>query len=106
MGIINGYHADLNWEILGNHIESFAYIGLNRQSATDLESFENQIKKYPEISECYMLSGEIDFLLKIQSNDLKSFQYFITHTLTEIENVKSVKTSICVKNSFKKQRSV
>ncbi len=51
----------------------------------------------PEVRECHMLNGEIDFMLKIVSHDLQSFQEFLTSKLTPAPNVASVKTSLVIR---------
>ena len=53
----------------------------------------------PEVRECHMLNGEIDFILKIVSRDLQSFQEFLTSKLTPAPNVDSVKTSLTIRTS-------
>ncbi|HRE36099.1 MAG TPA: Lrp/AsnC ligand binding domain-containing protein, partial [Sphingopyxis terrae] len=52
-----------------------------------------------EARECYMLNGEIDFLLKVVARDLQSFQSFLTAHLTSAPNVTSVKTSLTIRTA-------
>ena len=65
----------------------------------DLRGFEDHVKTLPEVRECHMLNGEIDFILKIVSKDLQSFQEFLTSKLTPAPNVASVKTSLTIRTS-------
>jgi DNA-binding Lrp family transcriptional regulator len=55
------------------------------------------VRSWPEVRECYMLSGEVDFLLKCVAKDLSSFQAFVTNTLTAARNVASVKSSLVIR---------
>ena len=96
-GFIDGFHARLNQKKLGMEVLAFAMVGLHRQTESDLASFTRQIEDMPEIMECHMLSGEIDFILKCATTDMDSFQNFIIHTLTAMPNVASVKTSLVIK---------
>jgi len=98
-GVIRGYHADLDAGRLGFTITVFAMVSLKSQAEEDLRAFENHIKGLPEVRECHMLNGEIDFILKIVSKDLQSFQEFLTSKLTPAPNVASVKTSLTIRTA-------
>ena len=96
-GVIKGYHAELDAKRLGFGITVFAMVSLKSQAEADLRAFEEHIKELPEVRECHMLNGEIDFILKIVSRDLQSFQEFLTSKLTPAPNVASVKTSLTIR---------
>ena len=98
-GVIRGYHADLDASSLGFTITVFAMVSLKSQAEEDLRGFEEHIKGLPEVRECHMLNGEIDFILKIVSKDLQSFQEFLTSKLTPAPNVASVKTSLTIRTA-------
>ena len=74
-------------------------VSLKSQAEEDLRAFENHIKSLPEVRECHMLNGEIDFMLKVVARDLQSFQSFLTSRLTSAPNVASVKTSLTIRTS-------
>jgi DNA-binding Lrp family transcriptional regulator len=74
-------------------------VSLRSQAESDLEGFEAHVATLPEVRECYMLNGEIDFILKIVASDLQSFQRFLTSQLTSAANVSSVKTSLTIRCS-------
>ncbi|WP_448585697.1 Lrp/AsnC family transcriptional regulator [Thermaurantiacus sp.] len=98
-GVIRGYHADLSPEALGWPITVFALVSLKSQAEPDLRAFEAHVAALPEVRECHMLNGEIDFLLKIVARDLPGFQSFLTSKLTSAPNVASVKTSLTIRTS-------
>lgn len=98
-GVIRGYHAELDASKLGFAITVFAMVSLRSQAEEDLRAFENHIADLPDVRECHMLNGEIDFILKIVSRDLQSFQEFLTSKLTPAPNVASVKTSLTIRTS-------
>src|SRR3546814_5911216 len=77
-GIIRGYHARLDPERLGYGITVFAMVSLKSQAEADLRAFDEHVNALPEVRECHMLNGEIDFILKIVSHDLQEFQKFLT----------------------------
>ncbi len=98
-GYIKGYHADLDQESLGYGLTVFAMVGLHSQAESDLQAFEQKANDWPMVRECYMLNGEIDFILKVVAHDLAEFQQFLTSKLTPLDNVASVKTSLTIRTS-------
>ncbi len=96
-GVIKGYHAELDAAKLGFAIIVFAMVSLKSQAEEALRQFEDHMRALPEVRECHMLNGEIDFILKIVSKDLQSFQEFLTSKLTPAPNVGSVKTSLTIR---------
>jgi DNA-binding Lrp family transcriptional regulator len=98
-GAIRGYHADLEPGRLGYPITVFAMVSLRSQAERDLAAFEAHVADIPEVRECHMLNGEIDFILKIVATDLRSFQEILTTHLTPAPNVASVKTSLTIRTA-------
>jgi DNA-binding Lrp family transcriptional regulator len=98
-GIVKSYHARLNGPALGYGIMIFALVSLKSQAEDALRAFEMHVGELPEVRECHMLNGEIDFLLKIVAHDLQSFQTFLTSKLTPAPNVASVKTSLTIRTA-------
>ncbi len=98
-GLIKGYHAVVDGNALGFEVTVFAMVGLRSQAEADLRKFEALVTSWPEVRECYMLNGEIDFVLKIAARDLSTFQSFLTEKLTSAPNVDSVKTSLTIRTS-------
>lgn len=98
-GFIRGYHADLDQDQLGFGITVFALVSLKSQADADLQTFERKVAGWPLVRECFMLNGEIDFILKIVARDLAEFQKFLTTELTPMANVEHVKTSLTIRSS-------
>ena len=95
---IIGYNAIVNPELLGYKVTVFAYVGLESQAENDLKTFETYISNFPEVRECHMLVGEVDFLLKIVAKDWDDFQSFLTKNLTQAPKVSNVKTSLNIRS--------
>jgi DNA-binding Lrp family transcriptional regulator len=95
-GFIKGYHAELDGKALGFEVTGFVFVGLASQKDADLKHFEESARRWPEVRECHMLSGEVDFILKCVARDLSAFQSFITDTVTAEKNVASVKSSLVI----------
>ncbi len=99
-GTIRGYHADLDPAALGYTIMVFAMVSLKSQAEADLRAFEEHCADLPQVRECHMLNGEIDFILKVVAHDLQEFQRFLTTELTPAPNVESVKTSFVIRTAL------
>lgn len=97
-GFIKGYRALLDEKKLGFELTVFALVHLNSQAEPDLVAFEEFVRRQPLVRECWMLSGEIDFVLKCVAPDLKTFQAFV-ETLTAAPHVRNVKTALTLRNS-------
>src|SRR5262245_7593937 len=97
-GYIKGYRALLDEKLLGYEVTVFAMVHLSSQAEVDLKAFEDFVRKEPLVRECWMLSGEIDFILKCVAPDLKTFQGFVAE-LTAAPHVRNVKTSLTLRNS-------
>ena len=100
-GVVRGYHADLDAEALGYNVHVFAFVGLTSQAEVDLQAFEELVAAWPQVRECHMLMGEIDFLLKIVAHDWDDFQKFLTSKLTPAKNVSHVKTALSIRSAKK-----
>jgi DNA-binding Lrp family transcriptional regulator len=96
-GLIEGYHARVNARELGFEVTVFAMVSLKSQAGADLAAFEELARGWPMVRECFMLNGEIDFLLKCVAPNLLTFQTFLTDDLTAAPNVSSVKTSLVIR---------
>ena len=98
-GYIRGYHADIDPRELGFEVQVFAMVRLLKQVEADLSAFEALCLSWPLVRECHMLNGEVDFILKCVAPDLRSFQTFLTESLTAAPNVASVKTSLVIRGA-------
>src|SRR6266851_393193 len=83
---------------LGCDVTVFASVHLSSQADADLRAFEDFVRGEPLVRECWMLSGEVDFILKCVAPDMATFQDFVTH-LTAAPHVRNVRTSLVLQNS-------
>jgi len=97
-GYIKGYRALLDEKLLGHEVTVSALGHLDRQAEADLKAFEDFVQAQPLVRECWMLSGEIDFILKCVAPDLRTFQAFVAD-LTAAPHVRNVKTALTLRNS-------
>jgi len=97
-GYIQGYRGLLDPRRLGFDVTVFASVHLASQADADLRAFEEFVRAEPLVRECWMLSGEIDFILKCVAPNLPKFQAFVTD-LTAVPHVLNVKTTLTLRNS-------
>ena len=97
-GYITGYRALLDPRLLGFDVTVFASVHLSSQAEADLKAFETFVREAPLVRECWMLSGDIDFILKCVAPDMATFQDFVGQ-LTAAPHVRNVKTSLVLHNS-------
>lgn len=98
-GFIQGYHADVDAAALGYGVTVFAQVGLHSQAETDLVAFEERVRSWPMVRECYMLAGETDFILKVVARDWDAYQTWLTRELTAAPNVDHVKSALAIRTS-------
>lgn len=92
-GVIASYAALLKPEAVGLTVLAFSNISLERQ-AEAMDGFEAAVLRFPEILECYSVTGEADFVLRIVAKDLKAFADFLSERLLRVPGVRSVRSSI------------
>ena len=97
-GYIKGYRGLLDEKLLGYEVTVFAMVHLSSQAEADLLAFEEFVRAQPLVRECWMLSGEIDFVLKCVAPDMRTFQAFVVE-LTAAPHVRNVKTSLTLRTS-------
>jgi DNA-binding Lrp family transcriptional regulator len=93
-GFIRGYRAELDRELLGFPLVSMVSVTLATHSPDNSRRFAELLARLPEVQEAHALTGEMDYILKIVTPDLKSLSEFVSGTLLPHESVQHVKTAI------------
>jgi DNA-binding Lrp family transcriptional regulator len=96
-GLIESYTAILDQQKAGCPVNVFVNITLDRQSQSGLEAFESAVRKLPEVMECYLMTGEHDYLLRVVVADLADFERVHNQHLTRLPSVARVHTSFAVR---------
>jgi Lrp/AsnC family leucine-responsive transcriptional regulator len=91
-GLIKSYHALVDENVLGIGIVAFIQVSLVRQVNNSIEKFKNEISTITEITECYQVTGESDYLIKIMVKDIQAFEKLISDRLSRIEEIGQMKT--------------
>lgn len=95
--IITGYHAHVDEKKMGFGLEVFCSVTLESHKAEYLKQFEEDIKKFDEVLECYHLAGSFDFLLKILVGNMDDYGNFVNKKLARLENIGLVNSHMVLK---------
>ena len=81
---------------LGLNLEVFVQVRFSREAPASLANFESAVRAAPEVVECYMLMGDIDFLLRVVTRDVESYERFLRTTLATIPGVRDITSTIAL----------
>ena len=96
-GVIEGYHAAVNARNLGLHATVFVHISLVHQDQADLAAFEEAVRAVPEVMECYLMTGEYDYLLRLVLADNSDYERVHREHLTRLPAVNRVHSSFTLR---------
>ncbi|MFZ2996697.1 Lrp/AsnC family transcriptional regulator [Sphingobium sp.] len=96
-GVISGYVALVNPAPLGLSVSAFVRIRLDQQDDSHLALFEAAVTGFPEVMECYLMTGEADYQLRVLVGSLGEFEDFLRYKLTKIKGVSQVTTSFALR---------
>ena len=96
-GVIRGYVTLVDPEAVGLPVSIFVNVTLEKQIERALETFEKRIRACPEVMECYLMTGDFDYLLRVVTSDLNAYERFLMEQLTRIPGVASIKSSFALK---------
>lgn len=90
--IIQSYHAKVNQQAIGLNVKTFVQCSLAWQKDNALNNFMAKVQEIDEIVECYIITGEADFLMKIVCKDIPTYEQLLFKTLSQIEEIERLKT--------------
>jgi DNA-binding Lrp family transcriptional regulator len=96
-GYIDKYVTLLNPLKLGLTVSVFIQVTLEKQVEKQLGSFEAAIRKRPEVMECYLMTGDSDYLLRVVVPDIQALERFIVDHLTKIPGIANIRSSFALK---------
>ena len=101
-GAIDRYVALLSQNKVGLPGNVFVQIGLQREVESDLKAFEKAVRHIPEVMECYLMSGEFDYLLRVVVSDMADFERIHKESLTRLPGVARVNSSFGIRTVQRK----
>jgi Lrp/AsnC family transcriptional regulator, leucine-responsive regulatory protein len=96
-GVISRYVALVDPEAIGLSVTAFVRVRLDQQDDRHLAEFEAAIMDFPEVMECYLMTGEADYQLRVLVGSLGAFEDFLRHRLTRVKGVANVTTSFALR---------
>lgn len=96
-GVIHQYVALVTPAALDLNMYVFIQVSLERQSEEALTTFESAVRARPEVMECYLMSGDADYYLRVVVPDLETFESFLKNVLTRIPGVARIRSSFALK---------
>lgn len=104
-GYIQSYHARLDAQKLGLGVATFVSVKLNKHNKSSNENFVKQVREIDEIVECHYVTGSSDYVLKVVSKDIDSYQSLIMNKISEIAEVDNMQTMVIL-NTIKDSDSL
>ena len=102
-GVISGYTANIRADSLGFNAIVYVFVRLTENSNSNADLFEDSVMDLPEVLECSVISGSHDYLLKIISHDLLSYESFIKQSIGNLRCVSSIESTVVLKQTFSRQ---
>ena len=96
-GVIRNYVALADPKILGLGLNVFISISLKEQSKEALAQFEQRISEHDEVMECYLMTGDSDYLIRVAVADMGALEKFILEQLTPIPGIEKIRSSFALK---------
>lgn len=96
-GVIRGYVGLVDPDAVGLPVTAFVRVRLDRQDDKHLVAFEEAIVSFPEVMECYLMTGESDYQLRVVFPSLAGFEDFLRYRLTPIPGISQVTTSLALR---------
>jgi Lrp/AsnC family transcriptional regulator, leucine-responsive regulatory protein len=96
IGVIKRYETRLDAQVLGLGVVAFIQVTMERGHVRDLAKFKAMVAELAEIQECFAVTGDIDYMLKVVARDLKALSEFLLDTLMRMPGVSGVKSSVCL----------
>lgn len=96
-GVISRYVAVLDQNVVGLPVSVFVSVRLERQREDALDKFSKAIARWPEVLECYLMTGSRDYLLRVVAADLAAYERFLKDKLTRLDCISSIESSFALK---------
>ncbi|TAG80745.1 MAG: Lrp/AsnC family transcriptional regulator [Burkholderiales bacterium] len=96
-GVIDRYVAIASAQKLGLGLNVFISISLKEQSKAALAEFESRISEHDEVMECYLMTGDSDYLIRVALADIQALERFILEKLSPIPGIEKIRTSFTLK---------
>lgn len=93
-GVIRDQPVKIDREKVGLNTMVFAHVKLTSHGRSNLASFSDAVKEFPEVLDCYVMLGNVDYLLRIVTEDIKAYEQFFFEKLSQLPGIQEVNSSI------------
>ncbi|MBT5387364.1 MAG: Lrp/AsnC family transcriptional regulator [Porticoccaceae bacterium] len=97
LGYISRRVSIIDPQKAGLPVTVFVQVTLHHQVKKDLDRFAKQVVDWPEVMECYLMTGDFDYLMRVVTPDLQGYQEFLDKKLTQVEGIEHIKSSFSLK---------
>lgn len=95
-GVITRRVALLDRKAVGLNAHVFAQVKLNAHGRANLDEFADAIRRFPEVLECYVLMGSVDFLLRIVAKDIEAYERFFFDQLSKLPGIQEINSTVAL----------
>ena len=95
-GIVRRYEARLDAPSLGLGVMAYVHVTMERGHFPHLKKFRERVSQMAQVQECYAVTGDFDYVLKVAARDLKMLSEFLLQTLAQLPGVNAVRSSVCL----------
>ena len=95
---ILGYYAQVNYQKLEKAHIAFVQVSLSNTRANALEEFNIEVGKLESVEQCHMIAGGFDYLLKVRTNDIKSYRLLLSEKISSLPHVASTSTFVSMQS--------
>ena len=101
-GIITGYSARVDQEKLGLPLNAFIFVELEHHSRDAVKAFEDGLRRFDEVMECYLMTGTRDVLIRVVAADLGGFDRFLEDGLMQMPNIRAMRSSFALRTMIRR----
>jgi Lrp/AsnC family leucine-responsive transcriptional regulator len=98
-GLIKGYRAIFDSELMGNGFIAYVTVGLGEHTKGSQQAFERAITLAPEVRECHNVTGSFEYILRVETRDLKAYKIFHTDVLGTLPQVRTIATHVVMESA-------
>ncbi len=101
-GVITGYSARVDQEKLGLPLNAFIFVELEHQNRAALDRFEQALRRFDEVMECYLMTGTRDVLIRVVARDLTGFDRFLEDGLMQVPGIRNMRSSFALRTMIRR----
>ena len=102
-GLIERYSVQLNHQMIGANVSAFVFVKVNKNTSENASDFETAVADLPEVTECCVLAGAHDYVLRVTTETLQSFEIFLKEKLANVPMAEGIESTIILNQLIKRE---